>query len=104
MVAPRIPQGFDFTDPEVGVKGIPHAEFAELRRTAPVWWIAQERGSAGFDDEGYWAVTRHADVMTVSKTPDVYSSTRNTALIRFKEGTPRESIDMQGIILLNMDP
>ncbi len=40
----------------------------------------------------------------MSKQPDVFSSTENTALIRFKEGTPRESIDMQGIILLNMDP
>jgi cholest-4-en-3-one 26-monooxygenase len=83
---------------------VPNEELAELRRAAPVWWVSQRRGSAGFDDEGYWAVTRHADILAVSKTPDVYSSTRNTALIRFKEGTPRESIDMQGIILLNMDP
>ena len=62
------------------------------------------RGSAGFDDEGYWAVTRHADILAISKTPDLYSSSENTALIRFAEGTPRESIEMQRIILLNMDP
>src|SRR6266487_2422531 len=60
--------------------------------------------SAGFDDEGYWAVTRHADILAVSKAPEVYSSEENTALIRFKEGIPRESIEMQRIILLNMDP
>jgi cholest-4-en-3-one 26-monooxygenase len=101
---PDIPPGFDFTDPEIYATRVPNEELAELRRAAPVWWVSQRRGSAGFDDEGYWAVTRHADILAVSKTPDVFSSTRNTALIRFKEGTPRESIDMQGIILLNMDP
>ena len=49
-------------------------------------------------------VAPHADILAVSKAPDVYSSEENTALIRFKEGMPRESIEMQRIILLNMDP
>jgi cholest-4-en-3-one 26-monooxygenase len=104
VAAPDIPPGFDFTDPDIYTTRVPAEELAELRRAAPVWWVAQRRGSAGFDDEGYWAVTRHADVMTVSKAPDVYSSSENTALIRFAEGIPRESIDMQRVILLNMDP
>ena len=104
MTAPDIPPGFDFTDPEIYTTRVPAEELAELRRAAPVWWVPQRRGSAGFDDEGYWAVTRHADILAVSKTPDVYSSEENTALIRFKEGIPRESIEMQRIILLNMDP
>ena len=104
MSVPDVPPGFDFTDPEIYTTRVPAEELAELRRAAPVWWVTQRRGSAGFDDEGYWAVTRHADVMAVSKTPDVYSSEENTALIRFKEGMPRESIEMQRIILLNMDP
>ena len=104
MTVPDIPPGFDFTDPEIYTTRVPAEELAELRRAAPVWWVTQRRGSAGFDDEGYWAVTRHADILAVSKTPEVYSSEENTALIRFKEGIPRESIDMQRIILLNMDP
>ena len=104
MTVPDIPPGFDFTDPEIYITRVPAEELAELRRAAPVWWVNQRRGSAGFDDEGYWAVTRHADILSVSKTPDVYSSEENTALIRFKEGIPRESIEMQRIILLNMDP
>jgi cholest-4-en-3-one 26-monooxygenase len=101
---PDVPPGFDFTDPQIYATRVPAEELAELRRAAPVWWVTQRRGSAGFDDEGYWAVTRHADILAVSKTPEVYSSEQNTALIRFKEGIPRESIDMQRIILLNMDP
>jgi cholest-4-en-3-one 26-monooxygenase len=104
VAAPDIPPGFDLTDPELYTTRVPTQELAELRRAAPVWWVAQRPGSAGFDDGGYWAVTRHADILAISKTPDVYSSSENTALIRFAEGTPRESIEMQRIILLNMDP
>jgi len=104
VAVPDIPTGFDFTDPEIYTTRVPAEELAELRRAVPVWWVAQRRGSAGFDDEGYWAVTRHADIIAISKTPYVYSSWENTALIRFQEGMPRESIEMQRFILLNIDP
>jgi cholest-4-en-3-one 26-monooxygenase len=104
MAGPDIPPGFDFTDPDLYASRVPAEEFAELRRTAPVWWNAQRRGSAGFDDEGFWAVTRHADILDVSRRTEVYSSWENTALIRFQEGMPRDAIDMQRVILLNIDP
>jgi len=104
VAEPRIPTGFDFTDPEIYVHGLPHEEFAEMRRNAPVWWIPQRRGSAGFDDDGYWAVTRHADVMAVSRDSETFSSWENTAIARFQADMPRERIDMQRYVLLNMDP
>jgi cholest-4-en-3-one 26-monooxygenase len=104
VTEPDIPPGFDFTDPDLYASRVPSREFAELRRTAPVWWNAQRRGSAGFDDEGYWAVTKHADIMEVSRRSDAYSSWENTALIRFDAGIDRDSIEMQRVILLNMDP
>lgn len=104
MPDPDIPPGFDPTDPEIYTTRVPSEELAELRRAAPVWWVKQRRGSAGFDDDGYWAVTRHADVMAISKNPEVFSSWENTALIRFQEGIPRENIDMQRYVLLNIDP
>ena len=85
MAVPDLPPGFDFTDPELYASRVPSEEFAELRRTQPVWWNAQRRGSAGFDDEGYWAVTKHADIIDVSKRSEVFSSWENTALIRFDE-------------------
>lgn len=94
----------DLTDPEIYVHGIPHEQFAELRRTAPVCWIPQERGSAGFDDEGYWAVTRHADVVAVSRDSETFSSWENTAIVRFQADMPRERIEMQRYVMLNMDP
>ncbi|GGN17748.1 cholest-4-en-3-one 26-monooxygenase [Actinoplanes campanulatus] len=102
MAEPRT--RIDPTDPDIYLHGIPHAEFAELRRTDPVCWIPQPRGSAGFDDEGYWAVTRHTDVMTVSRDSDTYSSRENTAIVRFQPDMTRDRIEMQQAVLLNMDP
>ena len=104
MVAPRIPDGFDFTDPDLYAERIPMAEFAELRRTAPVWWNPLPRGRAGFDDDGYWVVSKHADVKEVSRRSDVFSSRENTAITRFREDMTREQIELQRYILLNMDP
>ncbi|MEU4691651.1 cytochrome P450 [Actinoplanes sp. NPDC023714] len=102
MAEPRT--RIDFTDPDIYVHGIPQAEFAEARAHTPVCWVPQERGSAGFDDDGYWAVTRHADVMTVSRDSDTYSSWENTAIVRFGADMTRDRLEMQRYILLNMDP
>ena len=103
MAEPRIPQGFDFTDPEIYAQRVPADELAELRRIAPVWWNAQPRGSAGFGDDGYWVVTRHADVVEISRSSDVFGSWENTAIIRHSQPI-EESIDLQRLILLNIDP
>ncbi|MBW5484438.1 cytochrome P450 [Streptomyces bambusae] len=104
MPCPALPEGFDATDPDLLQARVPFPEFALLRQTAPVWWCAQPRGITGFDDEGYWAVTRHADVKYVSTHPELFSSTTNTAIIRFNEHIQREQIDAQRLIMLNMDP
>jgi cholest-4-en-3-one 26-monooxygenase len=104
MSCPHLPQGFDFTDPDLLQARVPHPEFAEMRRSAPVWWCAQPAGISGFDDEGYWAVTRHADVRHVSTHPELFSSHTNTAVIRFNESISRDQIEVQKLIMLNMDP
>jgi cholest-4-en-3-one 26-monooxygenase len=99
-----IPEGFDFTDPDLYASRIPVAEFAELRRTAPVWWNAQPHNLAGFGDDGFWVVSRHAEVKEVSRNSDVFSSAENTAIIRFNPDMTREKIEVQRLILLNIDP
>ncbi|CAM5392761.1 cytochrome P450 [Streptomyces aurantiogriseus] len=104
MPCPALPDGFDFTDPDLLQHRVPLPEFAELRRAEPVRWIPQSGNVAGFQDEGYWAVTRHADVKYVSTHPEIFSSTLNTAIIRFNEHIERDSIDAQRLIMLNMDP
>ncbi|MFY1676714.1 MULTISPECIES: cytochrome P450 [unclassified Streptomyces] len=104
MSCPALPEGFDFTDPELLGRRVPLPEFAALRRSDPVRWIEQPAGVAGFLDTGYWAVTRHADVKYVSTHPELFSSSRNTAIIRFNEHIDRSAIDAQRLIMLNMDP
>ncbi|MFE9607562.1 cytochrome P450 [Streptomyces sp. NPDC006012] len=104
MPCPALPDGFDLTDPDLLHSRVPLPEFAELRRAEPVRWIPQPHGLAGFADDGYWAVTRHEDVKYVSTHPEIFSSTLNTAIIRFGEHIERDAIDVQRLILLNMDP
>ncbi len=58
----------------------------------------------GFDDEGYWVVTRHADVVAVSRDNDNYSTWENTAIIRHQDGATREQIELQRFVMLNIDP
>lgn len=101
MPTPNIPPGFDFTDPDIDV---PAAELAELRRTAPVWWCPQPRGASGYDDEGYWVVTRHADVQHVSRNSGLFSSAASTALIRLARPMAPEQLPLQRLIMLNADP
>ncbi|WP_433725547.1 cytochrome P450 [Nocardia sp. CA-129566] len=105
MTTPAIPAGFDFTDPDLLATRLPIREFAELRRTAPVWWCAQSGRASGFDDGGYWVVSKLDHIKEISKNPEVFSSHENTAIIRFNEETTREQIDMLGnMLLLNQDP
>ncbi|WP_172386704.1 cytochrome P450 [Streptomyces sp. MNP-20] len=104
MPCPALPDGFDFTDPDVLQDRVPFPEFARLRQVEPVRWVAQRRGISGYDDTGYWAVTRHADVKHVSTHPELFSSNLNTAIIRFNETISRDQIEVQKLIMLNMDP
>ena len=103
MAAPQLPEGFDVNDPDLYAVRLPRAEFDELRKTAPIWWQSQPRGRDGFDDEGHWVLTRHAEVKEVSRNDAIFSSYENTAIIRFSEAMTRDNIEMQRVILLNMD-
>ncbi|MDI2029720.1 cytochrome P450 [Saccharopolyspora sp. TS4A08] len=104
MAAPSLPEGFDFTDPDLYSERVPLEEFAELRRTAPIWWNKQPFRKSGFEDEGYWVVTRHEDVKEISRRTDVFSTYENTAIIRFNEEMSRDQIEMQRFVMLNIDP
>lgn len=91
MPCPALPDGFDFTDPDVLQHRVPLPEFAELRQAEPVRWIPQSGNVAGFQDEGYWAVTRHADVKYVSTHPELFSSSstpRSSASTSTSSATP----------------
>jgi cholest-4-en-3-one 26-monooxygenase len=103
VVAPLLPTGFDFTDPDLYATRLPVEEFARLRKTAPVWWNPQRRNLAGFGDDGYWVVTRLEDVKEVSRNTELFSSHEKTAIIRFDEHMTEDNLNANRLVLLNMD-
>ena len=93
--------GFDFTDPDVLLQGIPVTEFAELRKTAPVWWNEQQESI--FDDGGYWVISRHEDIKAISRNGDLWSTNRKGAVMRMPDGTTAEQLELTKALLINHD-
>ena len=60
-------------------RGYPWKEWDLLRREAPVFWYERE-GIAPF-----WAITRHADVLEISKRSDVFVNSRRLRLQTIEE-------------------
>jgi cholest-4-en-3-one 26-monooxygenase len=94
-------KGFDFTDPDVLLKGMPVREFAQLRKTAPVWWNEQPRGV--FDDEGYWVISRHDDIKAISKDNDLWSTNAKGVVMRLPDEVTVEQLDLTKALLINHD-
>jgi cholest-4-en-3-one 26-monooxygenase len=103
VTAPNLPEGFDVTDPALWAQRVPVEELAELRRSAPIWWNPQSPDVSGYHDEGFWVVSKHADVKEVSRRSDVFSNYENTAIPRFNDDITREAIELQRFVLLNQD-
>jgi cholest-4-en-3-one 26-monooxygenase len=100
-VASLLPPGYDFTDPDVLLKGIPVTEFAELRKTAPVWW--NEQGESIFDDGGYWVISRHEDIKSISRNGELWSTNAKGAVMRLPDGVTSEQLDLTKALLINHD-
>ena len=103
MAPPNIHADFDFLDPDVNLAGLPVAELAELRKSEPIHWVDVPGGTGGFEDKGYWLVTKHADVKEISRRSDVFSSWENGAIPIWPKEMNREMIEMQRAVMLNMD-
>lgn len=63
---------FDLTDPDLFSAGPPHEVYRHLRDDHPVYW--HEPTPHTPDGEGFWCLTRHADVEWAAKNPDLFSS------------------------------
>ena len=107
MTTDVLPFGFDFTDPDVNLAGVPHDELTLLRKASPIHWVEQaESARAGMSVDagtGYWAVTKHADISEVSKNNKVFSSRENGAIVRLPETATRESLEMTQVVIINQD-
>jgi len=60
----------DLTSHDTFAAGAPHNTFARLRRDDPLHWTDYEAG------QGFWSVTRHADIAEMNKNTTVFSSAR----------------------------
>ena len=102
---PLFGEGFDFTDPALLARGLPVEEFAALRRTAPVWWNEQDPANAGgFDDGGYWVISRHAHIREISRDPQAWSSHDNGCVMRYANDVSSDEMEAAKVLMHNSDP
>jgi cytochrome P450 len=83
----------DITSHDTYLSGFPHAAFARLREESPVAWIEEGDGS------GFWAVTKHADVIEVSRDYNRFTAARG---IRIEDMADDELVARR--TLMEFDP
>ncbi len=79
-----------------GRNGYPHAAWARLRREAPVHWVERRV------DNPFWAITKHADIVEISKQPGLFANGPRLAV--FPGLSVPSEAGLQIRHLLNMDP
>ncbi|HET8621015.1 MAG TPA: cytochrome P450 [Acidimicrobiales bacterium] len=89
------PQPAGIYDPDWYLGDEVHTTFARLRREDPVHWQDID-GQAG-----YWAVLRHADVVHVSRHPELFSSWEGSVVL---EDLEPDRLELMRHMLLVMDP
>ncbi len=85
----------DVQSNDVYVDGPPVALFNRLRTEAPVF---RHEGKNPTDIDWFWAITRHADITTVSRQWQSFSAAKGVTLMR-----DREDMEMARM-LIEMDP
>ncbi len=85
----------DLTDIALYRHGFPHDAFARLRREEPVRWQPVRPGIEWGDDQGFWVLTRHADVVAANRDTELFSALDGPALVNRPE--------MRGAMLVSMD-
>jgi cytochrome P450 len=89
------PQDFDFYSPDSYVDGVPHEALDSLREQCPVHRHAHPDGGE------YWLLTRHADVVAVSRDHKQFSSQRGFVMV---DDLPEAILEQVRGQLLGMDP
>ena len=67
----------DITSHDTYLSGFPHAAFKRLREKSPMVWVDE-----GDDGAGFWAITKHADIIEVSRDYKRFTAARG---IRIEE-------------------
>ncbi|MFF8028539.1 cytochrome P450 [Streptomyces sp. NPDC007896] len=96
--APPVPDVFD---PRRYADGVPHAAYRTLRDHHPVAWQHEPEVLGWPAGPGFWAVTRHADVVRVLKDSATYSSCLGATQIRDPDP---DDLPFIRRMMLNQDP
>ncbi|MFH8681294.1 cytochrome P450 [Streptomyces lydicus] len=102
--APDVPPGAvvpDVFDPRGYANGLPHAAYRLLRDHHPVAWQEEPEVLGWPAGPGFWAVTRHHDVVRVLKDSRTFSSWLGATQIR--DPDPADLPFLRGM-MLNQDP
>ncbi len=80
--------------------GHPHASWSRLRAESPLHWCQPE----GFAD--FWAVTKHADICEISKTPGSFLNSGGIVVLNDEQERERTSGEGLGAMrtIIDMDP
>ncbi len=82
-------------NPDVYAAAVPHEAMRWLRDNAPVYWHPHPDGG------GFWVISRHADVMAVSRDHKTFSAERGFVMV---DELPPAILDQTRNQLLGMDP
>ncbi|MFM7786601.1 MAG: cytochrome P450, partial [Gammaproteobacteria bacterium] len=82
-------------DPDVYAAGVPHEAMRWLREHEPVYWHAHPDGG------GFWVISRHADVVAVSRDHRTFSAERGFVMV---DDLAPEILAETQHQLLGMDP
>lgn len=86
----------DVYDADQYSTALPLAALRRLRAEAPVFRHVDPQR-----EDGFWLVTRHADVEQISRNPELFSSHAQTALLQDLDA---ESLAQTQLLMLNQDP
>jgi len=79
---------------EYAARGYPHEVWTQLRREDPVHWWDRTEGIP------FWAITRHADILSISKQPERFASGPRLTISH----EPEEPNDEFPPTLIQLDP
>lgn len=77
----------NLADPGDFVEAVPHAYFAMLRAQAPISWVPRQ------GDDGFWSITRHADIIEIERNVDVFTNRCNLLPLPIPDATLARDID-----------
>jgi cytochrome P450 len=99
--APEVPPVPDVFDPRRYAAAVPYGDYRVLRDHHPVAWQEEPEVLGWPAGPGFWAVTRHADVVRVLKDAATFSSYLGATQIRDPDP---EDLPFIRRMMLNQDP